>query len=288
MANVESLPAESVWGFVSALIPLIIAALFFFLVYRAVERWLLKRMKTKKQVSNARMILSVLKYVFAAIIIAVFLSSYFGSWREISIIAGLFTAAMGWALQKPITGALAWLIISIRRPFRVGDIVIMSDMKGEVRDITLTHIYLEEVGGTVREEELSGRSIILPNSLYFEREIVNYSAHDDFMLDEVVVSVTYESSLAKAEEIAQSAARKSIEQYLNKMPSHYTKDPYTRVFFRSSGIDVSVRYYTPVLERARIGTEITREIFQKIRAAKDVEIAYPHTEVVFREKEQRA
>lgn len=164
----------------------------------------------------------------------------------------------------------------------------MSDMKGEVRDITLTHIYLEEVGGTVRGEELSGRSIILPNSLYFEKEIVNYSAHDDFMLDEVVVSVTYESSLVRAEEIAQSAARKAIEQYLDKMPSHYTKDPYTRVFFRPSGIDVSVRYYTPILERARIETEITREIFQRIREAKDVEVAYPHTEVLFREKGRRA
>lgn len=103
MRDVESVPAESVWGFVSALISLIIAAMFFFLAYRAVERWLLRRMKTKKQASNARMILSILKYVFVAIIIAVFLSSYFGSWRELSIIAGLFTAAMGWALQKPIT-----------------------------------------------------------------------------------------------------------------------------------------------------------------------------------------
>ena len=51
-----------------------------------------------------------------------------------------------------------------------------------------------------------------------------------------------------------------------------------------SGINVTVRYYSLATSRNAILTEIVREIFKNIRASKDVEIAYPHTEVLFREK----
>jgi small-conductance mechanosensitive channel len=54
--------------------------------------------------------------------------------------------------------------------------------------------------------------------------------------------------------------------------------------FKDSGIDVTVRYFTIATKRNQISTDIRREIFHQIRNTKDVEIAYPHTEVLFREK----
>ena len=38
--------------------------------------------------------------------------------------------------------------------------------------------------------------------------------------------------------------------------------------------------------RNQITTDITREIYNKINNSEDVEIAYPHTEVIFRNKEK--
>jgi hypothetical protein len=47
---------------------------------------------------------------------------------------------------------------------------------------------------------------------------------------------------------------------------------------------LTVRYNSIAKERNKISTNITREIFKSIGKNKEVEIAYPHTEVVFREK----
>ena len=54
--------------------------------------------------------------------------------------------------------------------------------------------------------------------------------------------------------------------------------------FKESCIEISVRYYIKVLNRNKIATDIRRDIFNQIKKAKDVEFAYPHTEVLFREK----
>jgi len=54
---------------------------------------------------------------------------------------------------------------------------------------------------------------------------------------------------------------------------------------KDSGVDVTVRYNTLADRRNEISTDITREILQRIDKSKDVEIAYPHTEVIFRGKD---
>ncbi len=76
-----------------------------------------------------------------------------GSFAGLGIFAGLFSAAMGWALQRPITRAVAWLMIVTRGLVRIGDRILVGQVKGDVKDITLTHIYMEEIGGTIHSEE---------------------------------------------------------------------------------------------------------------------------------------
>lgn len=49
-------------------------------------------------------------------------------------------------------------------------------------------------------------------------------------------------------------------------------------------MDIIVRNKSLARKRNQITTDITREIFNRIRKEKEVEIAYPHTEVVFRNK----
>lgn len=100
-----------------------------------------------------------------------------------------------------ISSVFAWLIIISRRPFKIGDRVIISGVKGDVINITLTHIFLDEVSGTIDEEEESGRTVMLSASIIFEQEIINYTEKDSYILDEVIITITYESDLDKAEKI---------------------------------------------------------------------------------------
>lgn len=271
---------------ITLIVIIIIAILVFSLILKLIKRSLLKRIKSKKQISNVSTFIDLLKFMFVIFLVIIVFSSYYGRWSDFGFIAGLLTVALGWALQKPISGVVAWLILTIKRPIHIGDRVVISDIKGDITNITLTHIFLDEVGGTITGEEKSGRTVMLPTSIIFEEEIINYTLRDDYILDEVTTAVTYESNLEKAEEIMIKAVEKIMKPFLDDFPKRISKEAHNRLVFKDSGIDVTVRYFTIATIRNQIATDIRREIFNKIRNTKDVEIAYPHTEVLFREKEK--
>lgn len=262
----------------------IIAFTIFFTIYKVIKIALLRKAKTKKQTSNVMIFLNLIKYLFIVIFILILISSRFGTWTEFGLVVGLLTVALGFALQKPLTSMVAWIILVIRRPFVLGDRIIVGDIKGDVTDITITYLSLKEIGGTIDGEEKSGRIITIPNSLIFEREIINYTAQHDYIVDEIKTAVTYESDLKKAEEIIQRAVENIMTPLWESYPKRIPKESHIRLRLRDSGIDVTVRYHVLVTKRNEISTNITREIFNKIKKAKNVEIAYPHTEVVFRNK----
>ena len=273
-------------GEILLLLRLFIAVLVTFLVLSLIlsllKKKLLIKAKTKKQKSNILLFINMVKYVFILIFLIVLAFSYSGSWAELGLVAGLLTAAAGLALSKPLSGIVAWLVMVTKRPFEIGDRVMIGDVKGDVKDITLTHILLDEVGGTIDGEERSGRTVIVPNSTLFEEKIINYTAHDDFILDEINTLVTYESNLRVAESIIKDAVAEVMEPVWKKLPKDLVKEPKIRLSFEESGVNIGVRYYTPAINRNKLSTEIIREIFDKITESKSVEIAYPHTEIVLK------
>ncbi len=260
-------------------------ALFLFLLSSTLLGFIRKIMlkktgKKKHAVSSIKLFTRAINYfIFVVIIISAFISIA-GSWQGLGVMIGLLSAALGFALQRPITGIAAWIMIIFKRPFEIGDRVIIGDKKGDVKDITLAHVYLEEIGGTIESEENSGRTVIIPNHYLFEYSIINYTLQNDYVLDEVVTTVTYESDLDLACKIILKVTRRLTKDFRKVMGM----DPYVRTFFRDSGIDIYVRYYTPARERQKVASEITQSLFRDIKKTKRVEIAYPHTEIVFKDK----
>ncbi len=278
---------ENYMDILQLIVTLIGSFIVFILILRMIRRHLLKKIKTKKQISNVTLFLDLLKYLFLILLVIIAFSSYYGNWGEFSFIVGLLTVALGWALQKPISGVIAWLILITRRPVNIGDRVIILGIKGDITNITLTHIFLDEVGGTIAGEESSGRTVMIPTSIIFEQEIINYTERDDYILDEIVTAITYESDLNKSEEIIKASVEKIMNPLWGKFPNKISKEPHIRLLFKDSGIDVAVRYHTITDKRNEISTNIRREIWNQIQKNEDVEFAYPHTEVLFREKKNK-
>ena len=249
------------------------------------KRCLLSKAETKKQKSNVLLFVRIVKYLFVLIALIIVVFSYFGSWAELGLVAGFLTAAAGLALSKPISGVVAWIVIVTKRPFEIGDRVKIDDVKGDVKDITLTHVFLDEIGRTTSGEEKSGRLVAIPNSTLFDSSIINYTAHDDFILDEVTTTVTYESDLEEAEKLIKESVKKVMASVWKKLPESLPREPNIRLVFRDSGVDVIARYYTVATERNRLSTDVTREIFKGIRSSEYVEITYPHTSVILRNKD---
>ena len=95
---------------------------------------------------------------------------------------------------------------------------------------------------------------------------------------------TYESNLKKAEDILQKSVKKVMASIHAKYPKRIPAESHTRLNFRESGIDVTVRYYTPAKKRNSLATDIRRDIYNRIHRTDDVEFAYPHTDVLMRKK----
>jgi small-conductance mechanosensitive channel len=252
----------------------------FSILLRIIKSRLLYKIKDKKQRSNVAVFLDILKYFYAFVLVIIIIIYYYGNLGDLGFFAGLLTVALGWALQKPITGVVAWIILVTRRPIHIGDRVILSGIIGDISNITLTHIFLNEVGGTIDGEESSGRTIMIPNSIIFEEYIINYTELDDYILDEITVSITYESDLDHAENIIIKACKKAMKPFWEKYPKRITKEPHIRLKFQASGIDVVLRYNTITMKRNLISTTIRREIWKQINATPNVSFAYPHTQVV--------
>lgn len=89
----------------------------------------MKKAKRKKQVSDIEIFSKIFKYTLLLILIIFAIFSYAGSWSSLGLIVGLLSAALGWALQKPISGVAAWILIVANRPFELG-IGLLSGMSG--------------------------------------------------------------------------------------------------------------------------------------------------------------
>lgn len=262
----------------------VIASLLLFnLVLNWIKKTLLKKVRTKKQRSNIEIFSRVIKYVFIVVVALLAIFAYTGSLTGFGISVGLISAALGWALQRPITGIAGWVMVILKRPFEIGDRIIIGNVRGDVIDISLTHIYISEIGGIIGGEENSGRVVMVPNSKLFEQDIINYTLDNDYTLDQVSVVVTYECNLDKAIRIAKKAADRHTKEFRDQVE----KEPYVLTYFTNNGIDLRVRYFSPATRLQEISSRITKEMKDGITKAKDVEFAYPHTEVILRKKQPK-
>jgi len=269
---------EKEWPLLRMILIVSLIIALFNLIISFIKRKFLKNAKSKKQISNVKILFKIINVTFFLIVIFLAFFYFVGSWTGIGIMAGLVTAGLGFALQKPITSVAAWVMVVLKRPFNIGDRIMIGNVKGEVYDITLTHVYIDEVGGEVDSEELSGRNIMVPNHLLFEHNIINYTLMNDYVLAEVVVNVTYEGNLDKAIEIAREATMK----YLGKYIKDTNKEPKIRIELKASGVDLKIRFHAPIRELPRIKSDINKEIYDMIKKEKNVGIAYPHTEMIFK------
>jgi small-conductance mechanosensitive channel len=217
------------------------------------------------------------KYVWTAIIFILGIIGLSGSMKVVGISAGFMGMVLGWSLQAPVTGIAAWLMIILKRPFKIGDRVIIAGIIGDVMDVTLTHIILNQVGGTVGGEERSGRAVLIPNAIMFSQVIMNYTLQQDYILDEVPVRITFDSDWEEAERILIEAAKKVTKDIIDKT----NDEPFIRAELFESGVLMRLRYKVEPPKRQETSTYIVREIFRYFWKNPKVEFCYPKSEIIY-------
>jgi small-conductance mechanosensitive channel len=222
------------------------------------------------------MLAGVLRLVAAIAIIAVLLG-LFGQLRSVGTALGAFSGLLlGWSLQAPVSGMAAWVMISLKRPFRVSDRIQLPSLGlvGDVINFNPMYTVLNQVGGAVGSEEAVGRSILIPNAMLFSNVVINYTARQDaaFILDEVIIRITYDTNWEVAETILLSAA----EEVTREIIAQTHQEPYVRADMYDYGIYMRLRYMTSATNRPQITYQITKRIFQEFQHNAQVDFAIPY------------
>ena len=145
---------------------------------------------------------------------------------------------------------------------------------GDVVDIGPMYTQLNQVGGAVGSEEAVNRPILIPNAMLFSQVAINYTARQDaaFILDEVVIRITYDTDWDEAEQILLNAARAVTSGIMEQTG----QEPYVRADMYDYGVYMRLRYMTQATERPRITYEIIRRIFQDFQRSARVDFAIPY------------
>lgn len=243
---------------------------------------------------------TMINNVIKAFLVLVGIVSILSDWFSLGALGSVFAAFggmfLGWSLQAPITGMAGWLLISIIRPFSVGDRVQLPSygLVGDVVAVTPLYTILNQVGGSVGSEEPVNRTILIPNAMLFGTLIINYTPKEQkkliemfrkkfekstvesgpgYILDEFVLRITFDSDLDEAERILLNAAREVTADIIKATG----QEPYVRTDVPDwYGVYVRLRFMTIATERPRIMHELTKKIIKEIQANDKVDLSIPY------------
>ena len=259
----------------------IILTLATLLVLLGLKAYLTKKIKAQVKSraflkENAKGFMKTWNWIWKFIIAILVIIAMSGSFRLLGLTAGFIGMMLGWSLQQPVTGMAAWLMIILKKPFRIGDRVIIAGITGDVTAISLTHVTLNQVGGSVGGEERSGRGILIPNAILFQNVIINYTLEQKYMLDEVPVRVTFGCDWERAKELMIAAAKEATADIIKETG----QEPFIRCEFLEWGILTRLRYQTIPTRRQEISSNIVERLLASFREEYPrVEFAIPSTRI---------
>ncbi len=206
---------------------------------------------------------------------------------------GLVSAGIAIALSDVLKNMAGWVYLLTRRPFKVGDRIEISNLKGDVVDIRLFRFSLMEVGNWVDADQSTGRLVHVPNGNVFTTPIANYTEGFQFVWHELPLLVTFESNWRTAEDILRNA----LQEHAPKLGSKHENQiratarryqikigaitPIVYLTVRDSGVLLTGRFLVDA--RARRSTEETlwKAILDAIAVDPTVELAYPTVRTYF-------
>lgn len=107
---------------------------------------------------------------------------------------GLIGLVIGIAFRDITENFLASILISVQRPFRLGDLIKVKEFQGFVEAITTR--------GTILLT-LDGNHVQIPNAIIYKDTIINYSTNPNTRLD-FIVGIGYDVRVSHAQAVAMS------------------------------------------------------------------------------------
>lgn len=234
---------------------------------RQLERIILRKLDVQESVGHA---ISTFTLYFSMIILGLFTMRLLNIPITIfTVIGGALAVGIGLGSQNIVNNFISGLIVILEQPIRAGDIVEVEGLTGEV----------ERIGArATRIKSIDNTQIVVPNSSFLEKNILNWTLSDSVVRRRVNVGVIYGSPTRQVEKLL----LQSVTEH--KM---VLKSPNPIVFFKEFGnnsLDFSVSFWVRVqhiMELKRIPSDIRFRIDELFREH-GIIIAFPQKDLHFR------
>lgn len=188
------------------------------------------------------------------------------NWSKLQWLVAGISVGLGFGLQEIFANFVSGLIILFERPIRVGDIVTVADVSGNITKINIRATTITD---------WDQREYIIPNKEFITQKFLNWTLSNPVTRVMVPVGIAYGSDTALAEKLLLEAAGES---------SHVMKDPRPRAIFWGFGDSaLDFRLYVHIPNRDNYFDmlhSLTSSIDQKFRDA-GISIAFPQRDVHF-------
>jgi small-conductance mechanosensitive channel len=182
----------------------------------------------------------------------------------LAVIFGLLSVGIGFGLQNVTSNFISGLIILFERPITVGDRVSVNNIEGDVTEINIRSTKVRTVNNI---------SIIVPNSEFVSKDVINYSHGDPTYRLDIDVGVSYGSDL--------EMVLKSLQEVADEN-KHVLSQPKAEVHlieFGESSWNMQLRAWIGnVKDYPRIRNELNKAVVRKFREY-GVEIPFPQRDL---------
>ena len=230
---------------------------------------ILQRLPLDKSIRYA--VTSVTSYAIVLLGIILAFNAVSVGWSKVQWLATALTFGLAFGLQEIFANFVAGLILLVERPIRVGDVVTVDDMTGEVSRIRIR-------ATTIRNRDR--KEYVIPNKEFITGRMLNWTLSDKTNRIMINVGVAYGSDVILAKELL-----------LNTCNDHplILDEPPTQVTFEGFGdnsLNLVVRTFLPDLDnRLRVIDDLHTSIDKAFRQA-GIEIAFPQRDLHLRSVDQ--
>ena len=234
---------------------------------RQLEKVILRKLDVQESVGHA---ISTFVLYFSMIILCLFTLRLLNIPITIfTVIGGALAVGIGFGSQNIMNNFISGLIVILEQPIRAGDIVEVEGLTGEV----------ERIGArATRIKSIDNTQIVVPNSSFLEKNILNWTLSDSIVRRRVNVGVIYGSPTRKVEGLLLQAVNE------HKL---VLKSPSPLVFFKEFGnhsLNFSVSFWVQVqhiMDLKRTPSDIRFRIDELFRSH-NIVIAFPQQDMHFR------
>lgn len=236
-----------------------------------IGRWISKRIsrllgrlleKNNVDVTLVRFVENLTYYALIVVVLIAAVGQLGINTTSFLTIVGAAGLAIALALKDSLSNFAAGVMLTLFRPFRVGDFVEAGGVTGTVQGITIFNTVLNTP---------DNQKVIIPNGIITSDVITNVTANDTRRVD-LVIGISYSDDIAKAKKIVSDLLQKEKRVLLDPAPVIAVSE------LADSSVNLVVRPWVKTGDYWTVRFDLTEEIKNSFDEA-GISIPFPQQDV---------